>query len=162
MDIKEIEERLARLESRLAKPAAAGEPIIVEGEEKITDMGGLQERIQELEDLLLLIEIENTKIKEKVIGSANLEAPLAALDRIQKLEEKVAALKTSDTEELEKKIGDMEGYLTKELAEFDKRLSRLEEHFHERPKIKPEAKAERRYKQESSNILEEVQKILEG
>lgn len=137
---------------------------IVEEKEDTANFNELKERVQELEDLLLLIEMENTQLKEKIVGSANLETPVEVLSRLQKLEERVATAKEDDTGDLEKKISNAEEYLGKELAELDKRLARLEERVFHRAAV-PERKAPgtpQRYEEEESDILEEVQKILKG
>ena len=109
----DIEKKFQKIEGFLGE-RETGDVEVVEGKEKITNMKELTDRIQELEDLLLLIEMENTKIKEKIVGSANIETPVDVLTRIQKLEEKVAVTREITTEGLEKKIGEIDEYISKE------------------------------------------------
>ena len=157
----DIEKKFQKIEGFLGE-RETGDVEIVEGKEKITNMKELTDRIQELEDLLLLIEMENTKIKEKIVGSANIETPVDVLTRIQKLEEKVAVTREITTEGLEKKIGEIDEYISKEMAEFDKRLARIEDSAsHEMPRTVKMMVEKQPEGYKRSNLLEEVQKILE-
>lgn len=148
----------------------ADEPVIVDDDKAVSD---LQERIQELEDLLLLIEMENTKIKEKIIGGVNMETPADLASRLQKLEEKTAAISVSSPQGMDKKIDDLEDYVSRELSQLDKRIARLEDVHEPAKKERPEAewkkiqeaepeRTDAGWKEGKSTVFEEVVKILEG
>ncbi len=156
----DIEQKLQKFEE--VKAEQNGDRQLVEGKENIVNFKEINDRIQELEDLLLLIEMENTKIKEKIVGNVNMETPVDVLTRLQKLEERVSLTKETSAEGIEKKAEELEDYISKEMAEFDKRLARLEDSVsHEMPRTVAMMveKPPEGYKQ--SNLLEEVQKILE-
>ena len=69
-DVKKLDERINNLESKLKS-------VFAEIEAKIsslstTDKTGIEERFQEVDDLMLLLQLEQMKIKEKLHASADI------------------------------------------------------------------------------------------
>ena len=138
-----LDEKLTRLENRVKTNFFEIEKKFAELPEKAPE--GIEERLQEIEDLVLLVQLENTKIKEKfgqgasaapattdLPGDAIKEsAPLAAdaVERLSKLESAIAELKPGVTPAVEQRLASLE-QLSKQSsapsAEISASLSKLE------------------------------------
>lgn len=145
--VKELDERMEKLENRLKST-------FIEIERRFENLKvdqpavvGIEERIQEVEDLVLLLQLEITKIKEKTgteVDFGTTPSPQRDLEeRIEKLEHvavggaKTMPLTTHEEkkiEELERKIEQLEARPVKhgstkledEMEEIDRRLAKLE------------------------------------
>lgn len=142
----DIGERLARLENRMKTSFFEIERRLVNLE--TSSSAALGERIQELEDLLLLLQIENMKIKEKTAGEVDvtnpdLEQRLQMLEsprglpgdieeRLNYIENKISSIKGKGDELLEDRLNELEsrisatGRVYKEVSEIERRLSDIE------------------------------------
>jgi len=95
--LKDVEEALARIENRNKSNFLEIERRLVKMETGgASGSGGDEatERIQEIEDLLLLIQVENTKMKEMLGGKELMEFDMRGLEsRISEIETNIASLK---------------------------------------------------------------------
>lgn len=167
--LKEMEERLDKLENRL-------KVTFLEIEKRFESFKqeqpiGIEDRLQELEDLLLLIQLEVSKLKDRTSIDFGIGAPAPDIsERLSKLEEAVLgehftgeeAHEVSTYAELEHRIELLEERISlhhrpyvegkpdtsKQLDELEKRLERLEKRRTEKVVV------------EHSNALEDVRKIL--
>lgn len=173
------------------KAAEGGEPVVVEGKDRLETLEDMRERLQELEDLLLLIELENTKLRESIAagGGAGTEiAPAVApnvVERLNRVEEQLS-LRTEAVAappEIDEKLAALEAKMQK-LADLEERLEEIVEKkvgkhakilhdkidkVHEKMEKAPKVvtRVERTVKrpgrdEEDSSILEEVQMILKN
>ena len=149
---KELEERLDRLENRLKTTFLEVEKRFEEMRGREHLASGPEDRIAELEDLLLLLQLEVTKIKESagtgLEFGATAEPQSDVMERLKKMEDFLASHEAVDeTPEargamerlvlLERKIAAMESHTNSdkgaassmgtELDIIEKRLERLEE-----------------------------------
>ena len=134
-DAKKLEERLNNLEAKLKAAFADIEARI--GSMSNNDISIIEERFQEMEDLILILQVEQMKIKEKLQASADIgfgEIPVVR--------------ETAENKET----------FEKSLDEIEMRLSALET-THSAPAL---AKNEQRpvQMQQSSGLLLEINKIL--
>lgn len=77
-DVKKLEERMNNLEAKLKTAFADIEARI--GSMSNNDISSIEERFQEMEDLILILQVEQMKIKEKLQASADIgfgETPVA-------------------------------------------------------------------------------------
>jgi len=143
----DIEERMVRLENRMKTNFFEIEKRLVNLE--TSSPAALSERIQELEDLLLLLQLENMRTQEKI--SSDITQPVIQTDleeRIRKLElsklpndvgerlnhieDKVSSLKTGEDEFLEGRLDEIEnrlsatGKIYREISDIERRLGGLE------------------------------------
>ena len=167
MDIKEIIDSLKRLEEK-------GKINFFEIEKRLSTIESklessmpenFNERLQEIEDLILLMQLENIKMKESHVSGIyeheteiepKAEPAASRLEeRISELEEKIGAASDSAgaSEEMISKLKNAEVFV-KELSSIDKRISGLEDAIeslrHEKENIRP------------SSLLSDVNKILKG
>jgi len=196
-DIKEIEARLKSIEDRFkeidkkleekvqpAKTMQEEEPVIIEGSDRLKSLDDMRERIQELEDLLLLIELENTKLRESVAAGTGAEIVPAVTpdinerlswleeqvlsarepapkdeERIHSLEEKIESLEERISAKSEASATDIDAMLEK----YEKRIQDLEERLRrieKAPKIVTRVEKITATPEKESKLLEEVQIIL--
>ncbi|MBI2578194.1 MAG: hypothetical protein HYW26_00635 [Candidatus Aenigmarchaeota archaeon] len=166
------------------------EPVIIEGKDRMETLGDMKERIQELEDLLLLIELENTKMREGISGTE--EAAIHAVvspdinERLSRIEEQLSLSQDTETSRIEERVrileAKTESHGVEEKTEApetadgrEEKISELKEHYekeisklHERierlekaPKVL--TRVERtKPRDEEKSILEEVQMILKN
>jgi len=171
--VKEIEERLDRLENRLKATFLEIEKRFEQLQSSQPVQMAPEDRLQELEDLILLMQLEITKLK-KNIGEGLEFGPAPAMpdveERLHKLEEsttmevlKEGAKESPHTyaklQQLEERISMLEKHgqpdfnkeiktvMSKQLDEIEKRLDRLEQERSESILS-------------SKSILEDVRKIL--
>lgn len=166
VSLDDIDKRLKRLEDKFKMN-------FFEIEKKFTDIGskkaepsGLEERIQYVEDLLLLIQVENEKLREMIISPSGKlydqpeEADKEDVSETKKISSdesrqkdvtsKPELIHFEDHGNLDKRFENLERFLTKEISHLDERLRNLEDNvFHKAPL--PE-----------KNVLEELHKILKG
>lgn len=166
--IKEIDEHLDRLENRLKANFLEIEKRFAEIYEASKIPEDINERFNELEDLLLLLQVESTKLKEKFTGGLGFGAEVDTTsinERIDKLEERMSELSSANMPaDLIEKINKIDKYNTI-INEIRGRLERLELRGLEKqavPKI-----IERKIGKEpiilpSKGLFEEVNKILKG
>jgi hypothetical protein len=139
---KDLEARVDRLESRLKTTFLEIERRFET--QKIEDpvAAAFETRIQEIEDLLLLLQLEITKIKDKVGSGEQFISASPRLDleeRVKKIEEvatgdlRVPHFEQSKLERLERKLNELEstmkaptGDVNGQLDEIEHRLDRLE------------------------------------
>lgn len=89
-DVVELEERLTRLENRIKTNFFDIEKKFADLSQKPED-----ERLHELEDLVLLIQLENTKLKDKLGTQDTLATEPGVMgDRVSKLESAIGELKS--------------------------------------------------------------------
>lgn len=131
VDLLTLDERLTRLENRIktgffeiekkfaSAPAAPEE--------------GVHERLQEIEDLVLLIQLENTKIKEKLGTQEPMAESSGATERLAKLESVIEQLKSGGAaaSDMEQRLAALEQKLSAQIPAqvkegLDARLSKLE------------------------------------
>jgi exonuclease SbcC len=127
-DLRSLEDRLDRLESRSRNNFFEIEKKLNKLDElgKPQPQAELEERIQELEDLVMLLELENTKIKEKLSIEPLLEEPAATGDmdsRLRTLEEKISRL--GDREPMEK--GKIDPKVIEKISKFEDRIAAIAE-----------------------------------
>ena len=139
-----IEERLVRLEYKLKMNFFEIEKRLVKLE--TSSSAALDERIQELEDLFLLLQLENMRIKERVssagVSQPDVEEELKQLElskglpsdvesRLNYIENKVSSLKEGRNE-FENRVNEMEsrlsatGKIYREISDIEARLGNLE------------------------------------
>lgn len=179
--VTELEERLNRLEERLKLT-------FVEIEKRMTQPAAAaptfdaNDRIDELEDLLLLLQLENTKLKERVGDGLDFGITPSVPDiseRLNRIESEIAnrpvhvmeAAETdeappesTDTNEIRQKLNSLEEKLNEpisedhpvhqNLKELQKRVKTLEALLERRGREELEA--------EESGLLEDVRNILKG
>ncbi len=194
-----IEKRFAEIDKKLEegrtqvapseRTAALGEEesVIIEGSEKISNLGDMRERIQELEDLLLLIEVENTKLRESITaGRTEITPTFPGIEgRMTRLEDQVSSAQREGVpKDMEEKIRDVEKKLESVRGEaqsktagknideimekYERKISELQERIEKiekAPKVvtrleKVTTRGKPREEEEKSSILKEVQMIL--
>lgn len=158
--VAELEERLNRLEEKLRLTFTEVEKRLAPQPQEYT----FEERIQELEDLILLLQLENTKLKEKV--GEGLEFGLAPSTpdisgRLATIESELAtrAAAPSDIEAkiatLEERINALSGIAPpKPGPKLEKRVKTLEALL--------EKHGREELEKEDVGLLADVQKILKG
>ncbi len=154
-EIKQLEERFERLENKLRATFLEVEKRFDEVKAQPHD---IEDRIQELEDLILLMQLEITKIKERGSITTEFLTPQAPdiNQRLSRMEEALSlkmAEKETAAEEGEEKL--FEEPRAIETAEEP------EEHEEEQEGMQPELNITRRHAHEKS-LLKEVQQILSG
>lgn len=181
--IKELEERLNRLELKTKASFLEVEKRMGEVPSQIKLPEDIDERFNELEDLILLMQVESTKIKERMTGGLGFGAETdtqSINERINELEERMSEISTA------RETAGIPDYLLEKINMIDEHNSVINE-LKDRldmsgrasvaslPRIGPKierkpAKARKRIDEEeeepvvlpSSNILSEVNEILEG
>lgn len=128
-DVVELEDRLTRLENRIKTNFFDIEKKFADISEKSSEVP--DERLQELEDLVLLIQLENTKLKEKLGTQETLSAePGGIAERISKLESVIDQIKSGATaapSNIEQRLAGLEQKLSTQVKEgIDSRLSKLD------------------------------------
>ena len=136
-DVKKLEERMGNLESKLKVAFHDIETKI--SSLSMADKEGIEERFQEVEDLILIIQVEQMKIKEKMIASADIGFGETNMP-------------TEDIEKLKPVVESLQNML----RDIDMRLSELENN---KPNVVAHSH-EREYVQQSSNLLLEINKII--
>jgi hypothetical protein len=141
-----IEERLDRLENKMKVGFFEVEKKLVKLE--TSSSASMDERVQELEDLLLLLQLDNMRLKEKVsstdttqpdigerVSSMGLseEVPSNIESRLNQIENKISSLKTGGNEFSEERLDETEKRLSsvekiyKEVSNIRDRLNMLDE-----------------------------------
>jgi chromosome segregation ATPase len=162
---KDLEARVDRLESRLKTTFLEIERRFEAQKMEDPVVSAFETRIQELEDLLLLLQLEITKIKDKVGSGEQFISASPRLDleeRIKKIEETATGdlkpvarpYEQSKLERLERKLNELEsamktptGGVGDQFDEIERRLDKLES---SRNVIRTNA------------VLEDVRRILES
>ena len=89
--LKEIEERLNRLENKMKVSLFEVEKLVNQQQPKQEEP--IEERLLEMEDLILLLQLENTKMKDKISQDIDIEltpkVSQSAEERISRLEEEI-------------------------------------------------------------------------
>lgn len=157
MDQKELEANLNRLESKVRMSLFEMEKRLIDLEHKEMMPSGqpvdVEDRLQYLEDIVMLIQIENEQLKE-MIKSGHFSSDFSAAPDLEK---RISDLENSAKPQEKENIT----FLTQEIANIDKRLQKLEDAiFHRAYKEPPRKKEEK--KQEETNLFDEVNKILKG
>ncbi|MBI4170190.1 MAG: hypothetical protein HY514_00710 [Candidatus Aenigmarchaeota archaeon] len=155
-EIKQLEERFERLENKLRATFLEVEKRFEEAKAQPHD---IEDRIQELEDLILLMQLEITKIKERGSITTEFLTPEAPdlHQRLSRMEEALSlklAEKEPPQEEGEEKL--FEEPETIRTAEEEE-----EKYEEEQDGMQPELNITRRHAHEKS-LLKEVQQILSG
>jgi len=122
-DLEMLDEKLTRLENRVKTNFFEIEKKFAELSEKAP--GGIEERLQEIEDLVLLVQLENTKIKEK---SGNQGVATGTTDRISGLESAIKELKSAPpAADAVERLSKLESAISAQTSpEISARLSKLE------------------------------------
>ncbi len=116
VDLLTLEDRLTRLENRTKSNFFEIEKRFADLSEK--GEGGSQERMQEIEDLLMLIQLENTKMKESM-GSQEAVPSVETADRISRMEAALEELRPQGTSGLPKEaLGEINSKFDKLEAEI--------------------------------------------
>ena len=128
MGDEDIKKRLENLENRLKTNFFEIEKRLVNLESSPGKGGNLSERIQDVEDLLLLLQLENMKIREK-IGSTGIPEIHAVEDksgleeRVNELEEKLSNMKSGEVPtDIEDRLSALEEKSTTDMSEKIKEL----------------------------------------
>lgn len=153
-DLNNIESRLVKLEEKAKANFFEIDRRLIDIE--ATKPTSAEERVRYVEDLLLLMQIENEKMKQilamtHVVPVAENTSLGEIEERLQRLEEHMpeSALEESP---LSKKINDLDKCLSEALENFNKRLISIEENV--------SVKREKKEQTENSGVLEEVHGIL--
>lgn len=161
-----VDKRLASLESRkpaVAKtPPAEEEPVIVEGKDRLQNLEDMRERLQELEDLLLLIELENTKLREGISGNGELHPAVTPdiAERLGRIEEQLSfSRQEGNVEErlhaLERKM-EQSGALEKRINEIHEAARRKPDHEQVAEKM---GELKREHESELARLHERIERI---
>lgn len=150
-EAKQLEERFERLENKLRAT-------FLEVEKRFNELGqephSMEERMQELEDLILLMQLEITKIKDRTSVTTEFLAPdtPGMAERLSRLEEAVGA---KSAEPAQEKADEGEEPLG--TAEEEPEAWAHGEQEERTEKEEPEAA---RPRARGKSLLEEVQEIL--
>ncbi len=128
IDLMSLDDRLTRLENRIKTNFFEVEKRFADlsAKEGAAEPTGIEERLQEMEDLILLIQLENTKIKER-LGTQETPAtqPSEATERISRLESIVKS--GASPANIEERLVSLEQKLSEQLKEgMDSRLAKTE------------------------------------
>lgn len=124
--IQELEERLNNLEKKTKATFTEVEKRLAVAPEQLNVPEAISDRLNELEDLLLLSQVENTKLKDMIAGTQNVEN-IESGDigkRLNKIEEKVYSMNDVQTP-LSVEGADY----SEELEQITKRLDDIEQQF---------------------------------
>ncbi|MBI2579611.1 MAG: hypothetical protein HYW27_01790 [Candidatus Aenigmarchaeota archaeon] len=156
--LREMEERINRLENKLKLSLFEAEKLAGQPKE------GPEERLLEMEDLILLMQLEITKIKDKLSQEIDVEltpkVSQSADDRLTRIEEEIANMRSSGMhEEYEKPERPMPVY-----AEHPAERRHEAERKVHAEKIVPRKKAEEEEETVAvrGSVLEDLQKILKA
>ncbi|MFH0949264.1 MAG: hypothetical protein V1802_02145 [Candidatus Aenigmatarchaeota archaeon] len=149
--IKELDERLTRIENKQKSTMFEIEKRLVQLESMDIEKR-IEKRLQELEDVLMLIQLENKKLKEfseLPVGQPS-PVPQNINRRLDEIEERLSSIKM--LVEM-KKIENLENFLSKEITEIDRRISGLEDAVYHKhtPHIHEVGK---------TGLIKELEKIL--
>lgn len=170
--VVELEERLNRLEEKLRLTFGEIEKRLTQGQPQAAS--DIEERLQELEDLLLLLHLENTKLREKVGEGLDFGITPATPDiseRLTRIESELATRSTSPIEtDVDAKIAVLEGRINalaegapmkfethplhENVKELEKKVKTLEALLAEHGRKELEV--------EESTLLDDVRNILRG
>ena len=172
--IQELEEKLDRLELKTKASFLEVEKRLKEVPEHVQLPGDIDERFNELEDLILLMQVETSKIKDRITGGLGFgaEVDTAAInERMGSIEERISEISTNREEssipgDIMEKINTIDQH-SSSINEILERLDRLgtgrriaeTKHM---PKIVSEPIEEEEIVMPSKSLLSEVNKILEG
>jgi len=157
--VDDIEKRIRHLEDKFKYNFFEIEKRFAEIHPKETtaEPSNLADRVQYIEDLLLMVQVENEKLREMILSS-----PKNYTDEIHGVENPETRQKREDNPEeneelhyverisIEKRFDNLEKFLTKEIAHLDERLRNIEDKVFN--KTSPPEK----------NVLEELHHILKG
>lgn len=124
--LNELEERIDRLDNKL-------KATFLEIEKRFESFRqeqpmSIEDRLQELEDLLLLVQLEVTKMRDRSTFLETSDVTPDVIERLNKLEKAVAAPHIAEpypAETHEMRTAGAEG-ITEKLDEVEKRLNKLE------------------------------------
>ncbi len=159
-DINNIESRLSKIEEKIKFNLFEIERRLIDLEAAKPAM--LEDRVQHVEDLLMLIQIENEKIKQML--AARFPAPAGAHvaadieERLARLEERLPEGSLDQTP-LSKQIEELDKCLSDAMENFNKRLISLEEHSSAN-KNENELNDKSASKAGKKGVLEDVHSIL--
>ncbi|MBI2076238.1 MAG: hypothetical protein HYT72_03250 [Candidatus Aenigmarchaeota archaeon] len=125
-DLQGLNQRLSALENRIKTNFFEVEKRLAETEQKPGGESIGEERLQEIEDLVLLLQIESTKIKEKIGTQDVIESAPLLEQRITKIEEKLGQ---GVPQNLETRIAEIE----KGISSLKVDLPKIEEKIASRP-----------------------------
>jgi|GEM_PF-2849486 len=152
-----LEDRLDRLEDKLRTTFLEVEKRFEETKSEESEVMTVEARIQEIEDLLLLLQLEITKMKEKTGGLDFSPTPVTddVHERVAKLEAAVSASVAGPA------------MATHNLGEIDERMSRIEKKLNQPLTVTGMQEIERRLERleraqasQPGHILEDVRKVL--
>jgi len=143
--ISELEKRLDRLEDKMKASFFEVEKRFEKLKIEEPPLVVIEQKIQELEDLLLLLQLEVTKLKDVTGSGMEFGSPQGGHDvytRIRKIEEEIEALKHRKPERLSAEAPSATS-VSRQLDEIEQRLEKIE-----------------KQREVSSGVLEDVRKIL--
>ena len=163
--LKEMEERINRMENKLKLSLFEVEKMVSQPKQEEP----VEERLLEMEDLILLLQLEVTKIKDKVGQDIDVgltpKVSQSVDDRITRLEEEISNTRQTgpapETQERESHLYDDK--LVDEEAREELHEGRLHREHDEEPRERLQKK--RKDEEEETirvkgNVLEDLQKIL--
>jgi len=174
--IQEIDERLNRLELKTKASFLEVERRLKEAPEHAKLPDDIDERFNELEDLILLMQVETSKIKDKLTGGLGFGAEVNTVsinERIGSIEERMSEVSTSREESaipegILEKINIIDEH-SNSINDIMEKLDRLSVSKMRIPETRPLSKIVREPVEEeepitmpSKSLLSEVNKILEG
>ena len=150
--LKEIEERLNRLENKMKVSLFEVEKLVNQQHPKQEEP--IEERLLEMEDLILLLQLENTKMKDKISQDIDIEltpkVSQSAEERISRLEEEIGNVTNPGVarEIKREKPVEEEEHVVRRRPE-DRRKKHEHEDMEEEETVRVKG-----------NVLEDLQKIL--
>ncbi|MFC2143217.1 hypothetical protein ACFLQN_02355 [Candidatus Aenigmatarchaeota archaeon] len=159
---EDIKNRLKSLEEKSIYNFSEIERRLIELENSKSEVIG--DRLQHVEDLLLLMQVEGEKIKD-ILSSRLLDSTGGGRteERIERLEKALedrglqnvgSSESSGNSDGMQKRFDDIERVITEQVTEIDKRLIRIEDHiFHNKKDINIESKP--------TGTLKEVQSIID-
>ena len=170
--LTELEERFNRLEEKLKITFIELEKRLNQQQLHDQPQTNVEDHIQEIEDLLLLLQLENTKMKEKIRDGLdfgiipNVPDVSERLTRVESELASHASAMPSQTEietkiaTLEERINSLQTPNTVEMRPVDEPVDEVEEHVAEHHTHKKKVKTVREVLDDDSDLLSSVQRIL--
>src|SRR3989338_6347647 len=170
--LTELEERFNRLEEKLKITFIELEKRLNQQQLHDQPQTNVEDHIQEIEDLLLLLQLENTKMNEKIRDGLdfgiipNVPDVSERLTRVESELASHASAMPSQTEietkiaTLEERINSLQTPNTVEMRPVDEPVDEVEEHVAEHHTHKKKVKTVRDVLDDDSDLLSSVQRIL--